>query len=453
LDRTVIGTLNGADSCDVDVAYAAAQTNQRVWAQIPPGGRADVFHRAAGLMTTRRREIEDWLVREAGYMRSAAANEWQAACHALRVAAALPFRFAGPLQFGDFQGVENHLMRRPVGVVGIISPYSAPLYQSVRLVASALALGNAVVVKPSDHTPVCGGLLLARLLEEAGLPPGVLNVVVGADGVILTAMVTHSVPKGIAVCGEAAMGQRVQAMAATSDGVKAVLLDLQAQASLIITEDVDLDHAVVLAVRAVFWGMGPGRILVTRVIVAAGLCERFVDRFVDLCRALKNDDPEDALTAYGPVISRGQLDDLRASIAAARAEGALLRLGGRPKGLRLPPQVMDRVTPAMAIAQGPLVGPVALIFRARDDEDAVCIANGADHDQSSAVLCRDVARAVAMARRLEVVRTVINGATSCAAHLWPLNGGSDGTACDQRMIEAFTAEHWITVRAGMDGGG
>lgn len=445
----VIGTLIGADTCDVDVAYAAAQTNQRVWTQIPPGDRADVFHRAARLTAERRREVEEWLVHEAGSTRSAAVSEWQAACHALRQAAALPFRFAEPLQYGDVQGAENYLMRRPVGAVGIISPYIAPLYQSVRFVASALALGNAVVVKPSDHTPICGGLLLARVLEEAGLPPGVLNVVVGADDMIMAAVVTHAVPKVISFCGEAAIGRRVPAMAAMGERMKAVMLDLQAHATLIITDDVDLGDAVSLAARAVFWATGPGQIFVKRIIVAASIYESFIERFVDLCSTLKIDDPEDAHTSYGPMISQSHLDDLVASIAAAQAEGAALRLGGVPRGLRLPPQVIDRVTPAMIIAKRSIVGPVAFIFHASNDDDAVCIANAESCEHSCILLCRETPRAKAIARLLDAQRTAINWVPACTAQRWPFDRGTDlavGKPCDQKMIETFATEHWIALR-------
>jgi aldehyde dehydrogenase (NAD+) len=450
----VIGTLIGADACDVDVAYAAAQTNQRVWAQVPSGDRASVFHCAAGLMVERRLEIEDWLVQETGSTRRSAKIEWSAACHAFQMAAALPFRFAEPLQFQDFQASENYLMRRPVGVAGLKSPHFGALYHSTGRAAAALALGNAVVLQASELTPVCGGLMLARVLEEAGLPPGVLNVVVGTDIDILNALVTHPIPKVISFCGEPSLARQVQVMMAAGAGLKSVILDLHTHASLIITNDIDLDWAAKMAVRAAFSDNRPIGISANRLIVASTIYDRFVDRFVDLCKSLKTDNPEDAETAYGPLISRRHLDDLTASVADACAEGAQLRLGGAPTGLHLPPQIMDRITPAMAIARQPPAGPVALIFCARDDDEAVCIANAEDQEHRCVVLCRDSGRAMAIAKRLDAQRTVINDVPTCEAHQWPFDSGTDrksGKTCDQKMIEAFTTEHWIVVQAAMDG--
>jgi aldehyde dehydrogenase (NAD+) len=449
----VIGTLIGADVCDVDVAYAAAQSNQRVWAQVPPRDRADVLHRAAGLMAERRREIENWLVEETGSTRRSAKIEWSAACYTFHTAAALPFRFAEPLQFQDFQASENYLMRRPVGVAGLKSPHFGALYHSAGGVTAALALGNAVVLQASELTPVCGGLMLARVLEEAGLPPGVLNVVVGTENDILNALVTHSIPKVISFCGEASLGRQVQVMMAAGAGLKSVILDFHRHASLIITDDVDLDWAVKMVVKAAFGDNRSIGIALNRLIVASTIYDRFVDRFVDLCKSLKTDDPEDAETAYGPLISRRHLDDLTALVADACAEGAQLRLGGVPKGLRLPPQVMDRVTPAMAIARRPPAGPAALIFCARDDDESVCIANAADQEQNCVVLCCDNGRAMAIAKRLDAQRTDINDFPACEAHQWPFDSRTDrksGKTCDQKMIEAFTTEHWIVVQTAMD---
>jgi aldehyde dehydrogenase (NAD+) len=445
----VVGTLIGADRCDVDVAYAAAQTNQPVWASTLPGDRADVFLRAARLMEVRRAEIQSMLVRETGSTIAKAQLEWWAVHNSLREAATLPSRLEGRILFGDYPAKENRIYRRPVGVVAVISPWNWPMHLSMRSVAPALALGNAVVLKPSASTPVTGGLLIARLFEEAGLPPGVLNVVVGTSATIGDAMVTHSTPRVISFTGSPTVGRRVGRLAIEAPQMKHALLELGGNAPMIVTEDVDIDQAVAIAVAGKFLHAGQMCIAVNRIIVAAEIHDRFVDAFVARCRVLPLSDPDDPATAFGPIINHEQLDRLLGLIAGATRDGARLRLGGDPTGLILPPQVFDRVRPDMAIAKTEIFGPVATILRADDDNHAVCIANATDFGLSSAVLCRDEGRAMAIAQRIEAGMTHINDSPAIDMPQMPFGGDKNsgvGRFGSRGVIETFTTEHWISVQ-------
>ena len=173
-----------ADRSDLDEAYEAAARNQAKWAAKLPAERAEVTLRSAEIMRARHEEIVDWLIHESGSTRVKAEIEWQMLYAITLESASFPHRASGHILPSDDQGKESDAYRQPVGVIGVISPWNFPIYLSHRSVGPALALGNAVVVKPSQDTPVTGALLIAKIYEEAGLPPGVLNVVVGASSEI-----------------------------------------------------------------------------------------------------------------------------------------------------------------------------------------------------------------------------------------------------------------------------
>ena len=184
------------------------------WAALLPGERAAVMRRAAQVMEARQEEIVQWLIREAGSTRIKATMEWGTVHAVLLEGATLPYLVEGRILPADVPGKESRMYRKPVGVVSVISPWNWPMQLSVRSVAPALAVGNAVVVKPASDTPVTGGLLLARILEEAGLPPGVLSVIIGAGSEIGDAFVTHPVPRVISFTGSTPVGRNIARLAA-----------------------------------------------------------------------------------------------------------------------------------------------------------------------------------------------------------------------------------------------
>ena len=205
-----------ANEQDLDEAYRGAAAAQPKWAATVPGERAALLRRAADIMEARREEIVTWLIKESGSTRLKANIEWDSA-HAITLeAASAPYRVQGRILPSDILGKENRVYRQPVGVVGVISPWNFPLHLTNRSVAPALAVGNAVVIKPASDTPVTGGLLLAKIFEEAGLPPGVLSVVVGPGSVIGDVFVLHPVPRVISFTGSTPVGRRIAELAAKS---------------------------------------------------------------------------------------------------------------------------------------------------------------------------------------------------------------------------------------------
>lgn len=199
-----------ADRDDMDEAYQGAAKDRKEWAAALLGERAGVMRRAAQVMEARKEEIVKWVIRESGGTRIKASLEWEAVHGVLQEAATLPYLVEGRILPADIPGKESRMYRKPVGVIGVISPWNWPLQLSARSVAPALAVGNSVVVKPASDTPITGGLLLAKLFEEAGLPPGVLSVIVGAGSEIGDAFVTHPIPRVISFTGSTPVGRNIR---------------------------------------------------------------------------------------------------------------------------------------------------------------------------------------------------------------------------------------------------
>lgn len=447
----LVAEIISADMRDVEAAYEASRRAQPFWAALLPGERASVFRRAAAIMEARKDEIAHWLVQEAGSTISKAEIEWWAVHNSVLEASTLPSRLEGRIIYGDYPGKENRIYRRPVGVVAVISPWNWPLHLSMRSVAPALALGNAVVVKPASDTPITGGLLIGKIFEEAGLPPGVLSVVSGPSEVIGDGFVRHQVPRVISFTGSTKVGRQIGQSAVTSPMIKKAMLELGGNGPLVVTDDVDLDQAVHIAIVGKFFHQGQMCIAVNRIIVTEAIHDAFVDRYVERAKSLKTVDPADPVTAFGPVISRRQLERIMGMIAKAKDQGARLRLGGEPQGLHLPAHVFDQVTPGMEIAREEIFGPVAPILCAKDDEDLIRLANDTDYGLSSGVLCRNEGRALRIAHRIQAGMTHINDIPAIDMPQLPFGGEKNsglGRFGSKGMVEEFTTEHWISVQSG-----
>src|SRR5690606_11115866 len=233
-----------ADKTDVDAAFRQAQTVQASWAATGPSARGDIMRKAVAIFDARKDEIIDWLVRDSGSTRLKAEIEWGSARGIILESASMPGRAHGRILPSDIPGKDSRVYRRPVGVVGVISPWNFPLHLSARSVAPALALGNTVVVKPASDTPVTGGLLLARIFEEAGVPAGALSVVVGAGSEIGDAFVMHPVPALISFTGSTEVGRNIGKIATSGTHLKRVSLELGGNSPFVVLADADLDVAV-----------------------------------------------------------------------------------------------------------------------------------------------------------------------------------------------------------------
>lgn len=448
-DQTLLTEIVQATRADLDSAYVAAAIAQQEWAKAPPADRAKVFYKAVEILDVRRSEIVDWLIAESGSTRIKAEMEWSAVRAATLAAAAMPYRVAGRILPVDVPGKESRVYKTPLGVVGVISPWNLPMHLSNRSVAPALALGNSVVLKPADDTPVTGGLLLASVYEEAGLPPGVLNVVIGEISEIGDEFTLHPIPKFISFTGSTHVGRHIGELAISGPTLKRVGLELGGNAPFVVLDDADLERAVNAAIVGRFMHQGQICMSSNRIIVEAGIYPQFVDAFVERARNLKVGDPKQADTVIGPLINQKQLNGALARLKAARNAGIRQVLGGSHEGLLLPPQVFAEVPNDSELAQTEQFSPIAPLIRAINEDDALRIANATQFGLSSSVFTGDEARGVRFAQRINAGMTHINDTTiNDEANV--MFGGEKNSGIGRFnsdwIIAELTTDHWISVQ-------
>lgn len=448
-DDSFLTEITLADESDVDLAYQEAERAWPGWAATPAAERAEVLLRAVTILDARREEIVDWLVREAGAVRERAEFEWNLVRGGAVEAVSYPTRVQGRILPGITPGKENRVYREPIGVVTVISPWNFPLQLSHRSVAPAVALGNTVVLKPAENTPVTGGLLLARIYEEAGLPPGVLNVVIGRGGQIGDALVTHDAARMISFTGSTEVGRHLARQAP----LKKCALELGGNGPLVVLEDADLDLAADAAVFGSYYHQGQVCMATNRVVATAPVHDELVERMLVRARALRTGDPADPRTQIGPLINDEHRDGVRDVVERSVEQGARLLLSGEPSGPAgrvVPPHLLLAGNDAPSAAEE-VFGPVATVVWARDEEDALRVANDTEYGLASAVHTRDAERGVRVARRLRAGMTHVND-TTLNDEANTAFGGEDhsglGRFGGEWAIREFTTDHWISLQHG-----
>jgi aldehyde dehydrogenase (NAD+) len=436
-----------ADLADVDAAFAGAEQAQPGWAERGPAERAAVMRTAAELLQARQGEFVDWIVRESGGTLAKGQLECKLVLGGLLEAASVPHRVAGRIMPSDIPGKESRVYRVPAGVVAVISPWNFPLQLSNRSVAPALAAGNAVVLKPAGDTPITGGLLLAKLFEEAGLPDGVLSVLVGSGGEIGDGIAEHKTPSVLSFTGSSPVGEGITRKA----GIKRLSLELGGNGPLVVLDDAELGRAVDAAVFGSLFHQGQICMIANRVIVDRALHDEFVERLLGRVRALTLGDPAEEQTDLGPIINASQLESVQHKLARSREEGAEQLVGGEPSGptgLLLPAHVL-LASNEMACAREEVFGPVVTVIEARDEAHALQLANDTEYGLSSAVFTRDSERGTRFALRVRAGMTHVNDA--------PVNddpntafGGEKASGIGRFggdwAIEEFTSDHWISIQ-------
>lgn len=432
---------------DLDEAYRAAEKAQREWAAMLPTQRRDVIEAAVSVLERRKEEVIGWIIAEAGGTRPRAELEWWLVREGMKEAATYPMHATGEILPATIPGKENRVYREPVGVVGIISPWNFPFQLTNRSLSPALACGNGVVVKPASDTPVTGGLLLARIYEEAGLPEGLFSVVIGSGSDIGDAIVEHPVPQVISFTGSTEVGTRIGELAGRH--VKKASLELGGNGPFVVLDDADIDRAVDAAINGKFTHQGQICMAINRLIVDESVHDEFAQRFAERAGNLKVGDPSDSDTAIGPIINDSQLEDIQQKIRDTIEAGAKLEVGGEAEGRMLPPTVLSGVKMRMRAAKEELFGPVAPIISVSGEEEALRVANDTDLGLSSAVFTSDLERGVRFARRVEAGMTHVND--------HPVNdepntafGGEKlsglGRFGGRWALEEFTTEHWVSVQ-------
>jgi benzaldehyde dehydrogenase (NAD) len=440
-----LGRVGIANAADVTRAVKRASEAQPAWAALPHTERSAILRRAALLWEGNAAEIEGWVIRESGKIGPAAGFETHVSVQEIYEAATLPSRPYGELLPSE-QPRLSFAERVPVGVVGVISPFNFPQILSIRSVAPALALGNAVVLKPDPRTAVCGGVVLARVFEEAGLPDGLLHVLPGGADVG-EALITDPLVRVISFTGSTAVGRRVGELAARH--LKRAHLELGGNSALVILDDAD----VAAAASAGAWGsfLHQGQICMTtgRHIVADRVYDDYVAALAEKASHLPVGDPTGQV-ALGPIIDERQRDKVHALVTASTDQGARLAAGGTYEGLFYRPTVLADVTTGMPAYANEVFGPVAPVLRFSDFDEAARIAADTEYGLSLGILTKDVMRGLELARRIPTGIVHINEQTVDDEPNVPFGGIFDsgtgtrfgGTA----NLDAFTETRWVTVR-------
>ncbi|QIS22311.1 aldehyde dehydrogenase family protein [Nocardia terpenica] len=443
-----IGRIGTARVEDVAAAARAAADGQRRWAALPFTARAAVLRRAGDLFREHAAEVERWLIRESGSVPVKAGRETEAAVQESYEAAALASAPPGTVLPTAFDRLSMS-RRVPVGVVAVIAPFNYPLTLAIRSVAPALALGNAVLLKPDLRTAVGGGVVLARILEEAGLPEGVLHVLPGGAEVGEALVIDPLIPV-VSFTGSTATGRRVGELAARH--LKRTHLELGGNSALIVLDDADLDAAVGLGAYGSFLHSGQICMATGRHLVHESLVDEYVERLSARAEALVVGDPATEQVSLGPVIDTVQRDRIHHLVTAAVDAGAKLTAGGRYRDLFYRPTVLTDLSPELPVVAQEVFGPVAPVLPFATLDDAVRLAAADEYGLSLGIVTGDAARGLALADRIPTGIVHINDQTVGDEAVSPFGGlGASGTGGRfggaPANIEAFTETRWITMQS------
>ncbi|MEV6342625.1 aldehyde dehydrogenase family protein [Actinoplanes sp. NPDC051851] len=443
----VLGRIGQASPEDVGEAAERAAEAQRSWATTPHPRRAAVLRRAARLWADHAEEISWWNVREVGAVQPMAGFALHVAEQECYEAAALP-----SMPYGELLPSEEPRLsmsrRVPAGVVGVIAPFNVPIILAIRSVAPALALGNAVILKPDPRTAVTGGVTLARVFEEAGLPDGLLSVLPGGPSVG-EALVTHPLVRVISFTGSTRSGRRVGALA--GENLKRAHLELGGNSAMIVLDDADVDRAVGAASFGSYFHQGQICMTTGRHLVHDSLYDDFVDRLAAKATALPVGDPARGPVVLGPIIDEDQRDKIHDVVTGSAAAGARVAAGGTYEGLFYAATVLADVVDTSPAFTEEIFGPVAPVIRFRDAAEAIRLATASEYGLSLGVVTRDVMKGLALADQIPTGIVHINDQTVSDEANSPFGGlAASGTGARfggaAANIEAFTETRWVTVR-------
>ncbi len=449
LDGSVATRAPAATPADAVAAVDAAAKAFTAWSQTGPGERRALLLKAAQALEARTDAFVQAMARETGASAMWAGFNVHLAAGILVEAAALTTQIGGEVIPSDVPGSLAMGVRQAAGVAIGIAPWNAPVILGVRAIATPLACGNTVVLKGSELCPQTHALIV-EALNEAALPPGVLNFITNAPadaGAVVEAMVAHPAVRRVNFTGSTQVGRLIAQTCAKY--LKPVVLELGGKAPLVVLDDADIDAAVSAAAFGAFANSGQICMSTERIVVDAAIADEFVAKFAAKAQSLPLGDPREGPVVLGSVVDMSTVARCNALIDDALAKGATLVCGGRADSTLMPATVLDHVTPAMQIYREESFGPVKAVVRVRGVEEAVATANDNEFGLSSAVFGRDVARAWNVARRIEAGICHVNGPTVHDEAQMPFGGvkaSGYGRFGGKAGVEAFTELRWITVQ-------
>jgi acyl-CoA reductase-like NAD-dependent aldehyde dehydrogenase len=437
---------------DTRRAIDAAASAFPAWSKTPPAVRQQIFMRAADILERRQDEVVSLLARETGASFGFGMFQMLFVPGLFRQAAALAYAPIGEILPSDMPGAFAMGMRRPVGVVAAIAPWNAALILSARSIAAPLALGNTVVLKPSENSPFVGGLLWGEIFEEAGLPPGVLNIVPHAREQaeeIGDELCANPKVRRINFTGSTEVGRKLAEAAGRH--LKRIVLELGGSNPLIVLADADLDYAVDASAFGAFLHQGQICMSARRIIVERPIAGAFIERLVAKTRGLKTGDPNAPDTIIGPLITPDALALVKRRVDQAVSDGARVLAGGEVDGACYQATLLTDVAPDSEFARVETFGPVAAISVVDDADAAVRLANETSYGLSAGILTGDNDRGLRLAEGIEAGIVHVNDQPVGDEPQMPFGGVKDsgwGRFGGTAAIQEFTELRWVTVQSG-----
>lgn len=443
IDGSVIATVPRSSLKDAEAAVMAAYDSRGKIAKMAAVDRAKILNKIGDLMYANFNDLVDIIVVDAGKPKGVAKGEVEAAAERFKYAAEEAKEIRGESLLGDSVpwGKEKigMVMRQPLGVVLAISPFNYPLFIAAAKIAPALAGGNSVVCKPASDDPLAV-LYMGRLIQEAGMPEGVFNVITGSGGEIGDYLASHKRVNMISFTGSSSVGERIAKLAV----FQKLHLELGGKSPALVLDDADLDVAAKQCISGAFKYSGQRCDAISRMLVDKKVADAFVSKIVEQAKTWKVGDPRKDDTTIGPLINQKALEKVAELVEDARKKGAKVLLGGKKlSGFYYEPTVLDGVTADMRIAWEETFGPVAAIMRVDNYEQAIALANQSEFGLDASVFTQDVDRAIDAGMRLEDGTVNINAAPAHGLGNFPFGGDKD-SGMDREGIK-FSVEEMMRV--------
>jgi betaine-aldehyde dehydrogenase len=438
-------TLASVD--DVDEAVAAAVQAQREWGALPPGERSAAMHRLATELDAMADELARVETAQTGKpIRLSTEFDVPGTIDNTAFFAGAARLLAGSASTEYSPDHTSAVRREPVGVVGSIAPWNYPLQMAAWKVLPAIAAGNAIVLKPSELTPLTT-LLMAEAAQRAGIPDGVVNVVTGRGADVGEHLASHPAVSMVSFTGSSAVGRRVMELASAS--AKRVHLELGGKAPFVVHDDADLEAAVHGAVAGALINTGQDCTAATRAIVHRSLLDAFVTAVADVMASVRLGDPTDPATDQGPLISMTHRERVAGHVDRARSEGAVVVRGGRAPGGDLAdgsyyePTLVRDVDPTMAIWRDEVFGPVLTVTPFDTDDEAITLANDTPYGLAASVWTRDVVRATRATRQIQAGCVWVNDHIPIVSEM--PHGGVKASGFGKDM-STYSLEEYTTIK-------
>lgn len=450
-DGSIYAQIPDGGCAEARAAIDAAQKAFPAWSALMHTERAHYMHKIADVLERRKMDYVAAAVAEGGGWFGKGMFESGYVPEVFRAAAAMCYNAVGEVLPSD-HGKVSLVQRVPMGVVGVISPWNMPGILTSRGFAFPMAAGNTIVLKPSEDTPYAGGLFFAEVCEEAGIPPGVFNVITCARETVAEMgdeLVEHPLVKGISFTGSTPVGRQIAAKAGAH--LKKACVELGGKDSLIVLEDADMERATSSASFGAFMHQGQICMSVEKVLVQESVYAEFLHAFVARAAKLKTGNTASKDNVIGPLINGRQVERVKFQIEDALAKGAKAVLGGRVWDNFVEPTILTNVTPDMAVWQDETFGPVAVVVPFKSDAEAIALNNDTEYGLSAGVITRDENRALEIARQLETGMCHVNCSSVNDEPHVPFGGtkaSGVGKHGGKWSMETFTETRWVTLDRG-----